>query len=73
MRTKLILPVVLSISLPLMLYMLINSFYNIVDRHAGEQILTAVCLVYSLQTLIISINVGFGVGINVAVAFFSEF
>lgn len=74
MRTKPILPLVLSMSLPMMLSMLINSLYNIVDSmfvaRLGEQALTAVSLVYPLQTLIVSIGVGFGVGINAAVAFF---
>ena len=36
----------------------------------GEDALTAVSLVYPLQTLVVSISVGFGVGINAAVAFF---
>ena len=74
MRTKPILPLVLSMALPMMLSMLINSLYNIVDSmfvaRLGEQALTAVSLVYPLQTLIVSIGVGFGVGINAAVAFF---
>lgn len=73
MRTKPILPLVLSMALPMMLSMLINSLYNIVDSmfvaRLGEQALTAVSLVYPLQTLIVSIGVGFGVGINAAVAF----
>ena len=48
-------------SLPMMLSMLINSLYNIVDSmfvaRLGEQALTAVSLVYPLQTLIVSIGV----------------
>lgn len=76
MRTKPILPLVLSMALPMMLSMLINSLYNIVDSmfvaRLGEQALTAVSLVYPLQTLIVSIGVGFGVGINAAVAFLWE-
>jgi len=61
-------------SLPMMLSMLINSLYNIIDSmfvaRIGEDALTAVSLVYPLQTLVVSISVGFGVGINAAVAFF---
>ena len=57
MRTKPILPLVLSMALPMMLSMLINSLYNIVDSmfvaRLGEQALTAVSLVYPLQTLIV--------------------
>lgn len=62
MRTKPILPLVLSMALPMMLSMLINSLYNIVDSmfvaRLGEQALTAVSLVYPLQTLIVSIGGG---------------
>ena len=62
MRTKPILPLVLSMALPMMLSMLINSLYNIVDSmfvaRLGEQALTAVSLVYPLQTLIVSIRSG---------------
>ena len=61
-------------SLPMMLSMLINSLYNIIDSmfvaRIGEDALTAVSLVYPLQTLVVSISVGFGVGINATVAFF---
>ena len=66
MRTKPILPLVLSMALPMMLSMLINSLYNIVDSmfvaRLGEQALTAVSLVYPLQTLIVSIGEGKGKG-----------
>ena len=74
MKTKPILPLVLTMSLPMMLSMLINSLYNIVDSmfvaRLGEEALTAVSLVYPLQTLVTSVSVGFGVGINAAVAFY---
>ena len=74
MKTKPILPLVMTMSLPMMLSMLINSLYNIVDSmfvaRLGEEALTAVSLVYPLQTLVTSVSVGFGVGINAAVAFF---
>lgn len=74
MKTKPILPLVMAMSLPMMLSMLINSLYNIVDSmfvaRLGEEALTAVSLVYPLQTLVTSVSVGFGVGINAAVAFF---
>ncbi|MDO4292767.1 MAG: MATE family efflux transporter [Eubacteriales bacterium] len=74
MREKKVLPLVLSMSLPMMLSMLVNSLYNIVDSmfvaQLGEDALTAVSLVYPLQTLVTSIGVGFGVGISAAAAFF---
>lgn len=74
MKTKRVFPLVLSMALPMMLSMLINSLYNIIDSmfvaRIGEDALTAVSLVYPLQMLVTSVGVGFGVGINAAVAFF---
>lgn len=74
MKEKKVLPLVLSMSLPMMLSMLVNSLYNIIDSmfvaQVGEKALTAISLVYPLQTLVTSISVGFGVGISAAVAFF---
>lgn len=74
MKQKKVLPLVLSMSLPMMVSMLINSLYNIVDSmfvaRLGEAALTAVSLVYPLQMLVTSISVGFGVGISAAAAFY---
>lgn len=74
MKTKRVFPLVLSMALPMMLSMLINSLYNIIDSmfvaRIGEEALTAVSLVYPMQMLVTSISVGFGVGINAAVAFY---
>ena len=60
MKTKPILPLVMSMSLPMMLSMLINSLYNIVDSmfvaRLGEEALTAVSLVFPLQTLVSSLG-----------------
>lgn len=74
MKQKKVLPLVLSMSLPMMVSMLINSLYNIVDSmfvaQLGEAALTAVSLVYPLQMLVTSISVGFGVGISAAAAFY---
>lgn len=74
MKEKKILPLVLSMSLPMMLSMLVNSLYNIVDSYfvaqISEQAMTALSLVYPLQLLETAIAVGFGVGINAAAAFY---
>ena len=72
MRTKPILPLVLSMSLPMMLSMLINSLYNIVDslfvgRYA-ESGLTALSIIYPIQLLMMALAIGTGVGINTAMA-----
>lgn len=74
MKTKRVVPLVISMSLPMMLSMLINSLYNIIDSmfvaKIGEHALTAVSLVYPLQMLVTSVGVGFGIGINAASAFY---
>lgn len=62
MKEKKILPLVLSMSLPMMLSMLVNSLYNIVDSYfvaqISEQAMTALSLVYPLQLLETAIAVG---------------
>lgn len=74
MKEKKILPLVLSMSLPMVISMAVNSLYNIVDSYfvakMSEQAMTALALVYPVQNLITSIGVGFGVGINANVAFY---
>ena len=74
METRDIFPLLMSMSLPMVLSMLVQSLYNIIDSmfvaRVGEKALTAISLVSPLQTLVTSISVGFGVGISAAVAFF---
>lgn len=68
MKTKPVLPLLLSMGVPMMLSMLIQSLYNIVDSifvsRLGTDALTAVSLVYPLQNVIVSVAVGVGVGIS---------
>ncbi len=74
MKEKPILGLVLSMSLPMVLSMLVNSLYNIVDSYfvatISEEAMTALSLVYPIQNLINAITIGFGIGINVAIAFY---
>ena len=74
MKEKKILPLVLSMSLPMVLSMLVNSLYNIVDSYfvaqISEQAMTALSLVYPVQLLETAIAVGFGIGINAAAAYY---
>ena len=57
-----------SMSLPMMLSMLVQALYNIVDSmfvaKLSEDALTAVSLAFPIQTLMIAIAGGTGVGIN---------
>ncbi|MCD7837387.1 MAG: MATE family efflux transporter [Clostridiales bacterium] len=59
---------VLNMSLPLMISLLVQSLYNIVDSifvaKIGEDALTAVSLAYPVQILMIAVSVGTSVGIN---------
>ncbi|MCD7840485.1 MAG: MATE family efflux transporter [Erysipelotrichaceae bacterium] len=58
----------LNMSIPLMLSLLIQSLYNIIDSifvaRLSEQALTATSLVYAIQFLMIAIAVGTSVGMN---------
>ncbi len=59
---------VLSISIPLMLSMLVQALYNVVDSifvaKVSENALTAVSLAFPLQNLLIAFSVGTAVGVN---------
>lgn len=72
MGTKKILPLIISLGLPPMISMLIQSLYNIVDSifvaSLGEKALTAVSLVFPLQNITLAVAVGLGVSINSLVA-----
>lgn len=58
----------IDVSLPIMISMLVQALYNIVDSifvaQINENALTAVSLAYPVQSLMISIAVGTGVGTN---------
>ena len=72
MKSKAILPLLLSMAIPPMISMLIQSLYNIVDSifvaQMGEKALTAVSLVFPLQNVVSVVAIGFGVGINSCIA-----
>lgn len=72
MGTRPILPLLISMAVPPMISMLIQSMYNIVDSifvaQIGENALTAVSLAYPLQNLVLAVAVGLGVGINSCIA-----
>ena len=74
MREKKILPLVVSMSLPMVISMAVNSLYNIIDSYfvakLSEDAMTALALVFPVQNLVTAIAVGFGIGINAAVAFY---
>ena len=65
MKEKPVLPLILSMSLPMVLSMLVNSLYNIVDSffvaQISEEAMTALSLVYPVQNFINAAGIGFGV------------
>ena len=59
---------IFNISLPIMISMLVQAMYNIVDSFfvakLSENALTAVSLAFPMQSLLIAVAVGTGVGVN---------
>ncbi len=59
---------IVSMSLPAMFSMLVQALYNIIDSmfvaQLGESALTSVSLAFPVQTLMIAVAVGTGIGIN---------
>ena len=74
MKEKPVFGLVLSMSLPMVLSMLVSSLYNIVDSYfvakISEEAMTALSLVYPVQNLINAVTIGFGIGINAAIAYY---
>lgn len=73
MKERPVLPLLLSMSLPMVISMMVNSLYNIVDSFfvakISENAMTALSLVYPIQNLIVAISVGFGVGMNAVISY----
>ena len=74
MKERPIVPLVLTMSLPMVLSMLVNALYNIIDSYfvakISEDAMTALSLVFPIQNIIGAVSIGFGVGVNAAVAFY---
>ena len=72
-KEKKIFPLVVSMSLPMVISMAVNSLYNIVDSYfvakISEDAMTALSLVYPVQNLMTALAVGFGVGMNARIAY----
>ena len=68
MGTMEINPLLIKLSVPMMVSMLVQALYNVVDSvfvsHVSESALTAVSLAFSLQNVMIAVGVGTGVGVN---------
>ena len=74
MKERKIVPLVITMALPMTVSMLINSLYNIVDSYfvakISEDAMTALSLVYPVQNLVTAVTVGYGIGVNAVIAFY---
>lgn len=75
MKERPVLPLLISMALPMVVSMLVNSLYNIIDSFfvakISENAMTALSLVFPVQNFINAVCIGFGVGINAVIAFYS--
>ena len=72
MKEKPVFPLLLGMGMPMVLSMLVNSLYNIVDSYfvarISENAMEALSLVFPIQNFINAMAIGFGVGINALIA-----
>lgn len=72
MGTMPVFRLIVTMSVPAILSMMVQALYNIVDSYfvakISEDALTAVSLVFPIQTLLIAVAVGTGVGLNSLIA-----
>ena len=74
MKERPVVPLLLSMALPMVISMMVNSLYNIVDSFfvakISEDAMTALSLVFPVQNFINAVGIGFGVGINAVIALY---
>ena len=74
MKERPVFQLIVSMSLPMVISMLVNSLYNIVDSFfvakISDNAMTALSLIFPVQNFINAIAVGFGIGINAITAFY---
>lgn len=65
---------IFKMSLPMVISMVINALYNIVDSYfvakVSENAMTAISLIFPIQYLANAFGIGFGVGINAVVSYY---
>ena len=64
----------MKLGLPMVISMLINSLYNIVDSlfiaKISDDALNAISLIYPLQNIVMALAVGFGVGVASSISYY---
>jgi putative MATE family efflux protein len=75
MATKPVGKIMLTMGIPMILSMMLQALYNIVDsafvakiENVGEQALNAMTLAFPVQMLMVAVGIGTGVGVNAMVA-----
>lgn len=74
MKEKPVFSLLVSMAFPMVISMLVNSLYNIVDSYfvakISEDAMTALSLVFPVQNFINAAGIGFGVGMNAVISFY---
>lgn len=74
MKEKPVFPLLVSMALPMVISMLVNSLYNIVDSffvaQISEDAMTALSLVYPVQNFVNAVAIGFGIGLNAVISYY---
>ncbi len=72
MKDRPVFPLLMSMALPMVISMLVNALYNIVDTYfvslLSDGAVTALSLVFPVQNLVNALGIGFGVGVNAVIA-----
>ena len=74
MKEKPVFPLLVSMALPMVISMLVNSLYNIVDRffvaQISEDAMTELSLVYPVQNFVNAVAIGVGIGLNAVISYY---
>lgn len=74
MKEKPILKLLISMSLPMIISMMVNSLYNIIDSifvaQISEKAITALSFVFPIQNFVNAVAIGFAIGINAIISFY---
>ena len=74
MKEKPVFSLLVSMAFPMVISMLVNSLYNIVDSYfvakISEDAMTALSLIFPVQNFINAAGIGFGVGMNAVISFY---
>ena len=74
MKEKPVFRLLLAMSLPMVVSMMVNSLYNIIDSffvaQISESAMTALSLVYPIQNFVNAITIGFAIGLNAIISYY---